>query len=436
MSNVPLKRPLEDITGSRSGSPAPDQIRLRKELDSVPLSTTPSLSTVKTKKQKLILNKFKPYYDYKPSYFLHSSNTIHFTPHPKFPDFYSTEDCPLSGRRGFIYEKVSPNPLLPIIRYSSCEMEPYKPKLSLFDRSSSTLLSKDLQKVTTEKGWVSCRAEVPIKQGVTYFEFNVIKSDSKAHVRLGIGRREAKLEGPVGYDGYSYGIRDITGEGVHLSRRTQFMDGKGFRSGDVIGMLVCLPNEQGDGDINMDQKLEQEQVRDIVRDQVVCGYKNRLYFEKFDYTSTMKMDHLHFPVTVYGEEAVPDSEMFKPDEIAGSYIRVFKNGVDQGILFQNLYEFKNGCSEMSRNKINKNADNGLCGYYPMLSVFGGGIAEFNAGPEFKYPPKDLIGSDVKEYWELYDEGIVEDMVWDMVDEIEAEFIQGSIDLAEKQEHLA
>lgn len=424
MAGTLLKRPLEEISNSNSSSPAPDQLRFKnnantdEQLNSVALSSTPSLSTKSSKRQRLPVNKFKPYYGYKSNDFTPRANALTFIPNSKYPDFYSIDDCPYSNRRGFVYQMCSPNPLLPVMKFSACEMEPFKPTLSMFDRSPSILISKDLKQVTTERGWVSSRADIPMTEGSTYFEFNIINSDGQSHVRLGISRREAKVEAPVGFDGYSYGIRDMTGEMIHLSRLSPFMKDKGFKTGDVLGVLVYLPR----ANIH-----EEEQIRDIVRDQVVLRYKNRLFSERYDYLRTIQMQHLHHPLTVYGEEAVPDLEMFKPKEIEGSYIRIFKNGIDQGILFDNLYEFRDGCSEMIKNPNNRFADNGLLGYYPMCSVFGGGIVEFNPGPDFTFKPEQFQEDNVKEYWELYDEKIVEDMVWDMVDEIEAEFIQEGIE---------
>ncbi|KAI8443524.1 hypothetical protein BY996DRAFT_4552378, partial [Phakopsora pachyrhizi] len=61
----------------------------------------------------------------------------------------------------------------------------------------------------------------------------------EAHVRISIARRESGLNTPVGIDGYSYAIRDKTGEKVHLSRLAQYGEPSG--SGDVIGFLVELP---------------------------------------------------------------------------------------------------------------------------------------------------------------------------------------------------
>lgn len=54
--------------------------------------------------------------------------------------------------------------------------------------------------------------------------------------------------------------------------------------------------------------------------------------------------------------------------VQGSEIRFFKNGIDQGVAFRNVYEGT---------------------YYPAVSLYMGANVTFNFGPKFKYPPTDL-----------------------------------------------
>ena len=87
-------------------------------------------------------------------------------------------------------------------------------------------------------------------------------------------------------------------------------------------------------------------------------------------------------------------------------------------------------------------DDGSLGYYPAISVFRGGAAEANFGPNFWFPPPDLAvdedtemadSSDVKinpitkkqivgqhsklrPMSERFNEQIAEDIVYDLVDE--------------------
>ena len=68
-------------------------------------------------------------------------------------------------------------------------------------------LANDLKSITTTQGWRSSRTNVCIREGSYYFEFKILNSNEKSHVRIGVGRKEASLEAPVGFDGYSYGLR-------------------------------------------------------------------------------------------------------------------------------------------------------------------------------------------------------------------------------------
>ena len=65
--------------------------------------------------------------------------------------------------------------------------------------------------------------------------------ESGGHVRMGWARREAPLDGPVGFDCYSYGLRDVSGQKVHMSRPKGFAECD-FVEGDVIGMEITLPS--------------------------------------------------------------------------------------------------------------------------------------------------------------------------------------------------
>ncbi|KAH3679954.1 hypothetical protein WICMUC_000697 [Wickerhamomyces mucosus] len=403
-STIPQKRPLEeDETLSES----------QEQLQSVsnggpisqPLSTTPSVK-IELSNLKSNMNKYQPYISYKPTDFLY------FEPHAiesKIEGFYQIDDMPFNTRRGFQYSPSSPNPLLPIIKFSLTELPPFKPTLSYFDRSNATLISEDLSSVTTDRGWVSARASTPIQEGKVYLEFNIIKSDESSHVRIGIGRREASIEAPIGFDGYGYALRDKTGQKVHLSRPCPFMDS--FQTGDVIGFLIQLPI--------------MTEFQDITRDQIAIRYRNRLYLEKFDYIPNKKMEHLLNPMTVFGEKTVADTNPFLPISLTNSSITIFKNGKYIGVPFEDLYAFLPPFSELGKNKQNMFNNNGTLGYYPTVSVFNGGIAELNPGPNFKFRPDDL-GNDVKDYCELYGEKIAEEIVWDIIDEIEAELIHDSV----------
>lgn len=358
-------------------------------------------------RKDVIINKFKPIISYKPIDFENFNAPV--TKSTFDPNFHIIEDIPFNTRRGFQYSPCRPNPDLPLMKFATSDLPPYNVSLSHFDRSSGTFISKDHNSVTTDRGWLSARTTIPIQEGKVYFEFNIVNSNEQSHVRIGVGRREASIEAPIGFDAYGYGLRDKTGQKIHLSRPAKFMK-EGFKSGDVIGILLELPKSE---------------FQDIIRDQIAIRYRNRLYFERFDYTPTEKMEHLLNPVTVFGEKAIPDLNPFKPYSLPKSSMKVYKNGEFVGTAFEDLYAFLPPYSEQ-KNNINKLNNNGTLGYYPTVSVFKGGIAEINPGPNFKFKPNDL-GPNVKEFHQLYNEKIADDIVWDIVDEIEAEAIQTTID---------
>jgi COMPASS component BRE2 len=82
-------------------------------------------------------------------------------------------------------------------------------------------------------------------------------------------------------------------------------------------------------------------------------------------------------------------------------------------------------------------DDGMVGYIPAISLFNGGIAQVNFGPDFWYPPEELqcekdthmADSDTREnqapegrklhaLGDRFKEQIAEDVVWDIIDEVD------------------
>jgi SPRY domain len=60
------------------------------------------------------------------------------------------------------------------------------------------------------------------------------------HVRIGWSMRTGDLQAPVGYDKWSYGIRNIGGSILHCSQRQDTWGGEGFGANDVIGCAICF----------------------------------------------------------------------------------------------------------------------------------------------------------------------------------------------------
>lgn len=65
------------------------------------------------------------------------------------------------------------------------------------------------------------------------------------HLRVGWSMRTADLQAPVGYDKWSFAIRDISGSRIHNSRRHDHWGGEAFGPGDVIGLCMTMGETGG-----------------------------------------------------------------------------------------------------------------------------------------------------------------------------------------------
>jgi len=215
----------------------------------------------------------------------------------------------------------------------------------------------------------------------------------------------------VGFDGYSYGLRDVTGQKVHLSRPRSFMEP--FGTGDVIGMHISLPKSvKSENDSSTTEK------KGVFRDRIPIRFKGQLYFEQPDYAPSKEMDELMNPVLPPQSQNNPSIPVQRPTfpVIKGSFINVYKNGVFTGTAFEELLDFLPPASQLA----GRDLDDGMLGYYPAVSVFRYGIVRLNFGPEWLCPPKDLEGKDVRPLCERYEEMLKEDREWDLIDEMEWE----------------
>ena len=68
------------------------------------------------------------------------------------------------------------------------------------------------------------------------------------HVRVGWSMRTGDLQAPVGYDKWSYGIRDTGGSILHCSQRQDHWGGEGFSVDDIIGCAISF--EEHDETLN------------------------------------------------------------------------------------------------------------------------------------------------------------------------------------------
>lgn len=360
--------------------------------------------------------------------------------------------------------------------YRKTDTAPYKPALSLENTSTHMFLDDSAHHITTEKGFRMAKGNVCARFGKWYWECKVTsgipkrrKSDAQApqeargHVRMGWARREATLDAPVGFDAYSYALRDVAGQKVFLSRPKDFFPpGEDIREGDVIGLQINLPSEamhrkvvEGNYnsavDLTDDEKPSQE-AADIIRDRVAIRFKNNMYFEQVEYHSVKELEELMNPSPIIAstggiagstDEPYPNHPLPHLRTLPHSSISVYKNGKFMGTPYKDLLAFLPPASRPHIDKTQvqigarEGLDDGMLGYYPAVSVFRGGAAEVNFGPNFWYPPPeygehddevDMIGNEevsasskankLRAISERFDEQIVEDIVFDVIDEVD------------------
>ncbi|GMK54355.1 hypothetical protein CspeluHIS016_0109410 [Cutaneotrichosporon spelunceum] len=327
--------------------------------------------------------------------------------------------------------------------------------VSWLDRSAFLRLSADATTVTTDKGYRSGRANVAVREGTWYFEVVVERGDGaggagkgtggdagNAHIRVGWARREANLDAPVGADAYSYGIRDVGGEKVHISRPRPY--GRGFATGDVVGCMITLPPRP---------PVESESEPGFVkRWRIPLRYKGANYFEMDEYPVAKEMEALvnragtapapvaedHEPkkkVMKGGDKPVAKKDKAGKDKaepasrelrtLEGSSVRFFLNGEEMADApaFEGLYDFlplppneehryvgpRRGPVSVERERESyQYHDDGTLGYFPMVSCFGRGKARVNFGPQWIKPP----AIEVRALAERWDEFRAEEIVHD------------------------
>lgn len=176
------------------------------------------------------------------------------------------------------------------------------------------------------------RATRGVVKGAWYYEIKLETLGETGHVRLGWSTEKGDLQAPVGYDGNSFGYRDIDGSKIHKAMREKYRGG-GYVEGDVIGFYINLP----DGDLYAPKNT------------------NWVWYKGHKYACPAN-----------GKE---DSNKVVP----GSEISFFKNGVCQGVAFTDI--------------------NGGC-YYPAASMYTlpnqpNCVVKFNFGPDFDFYPESF-----------------------------------------------
>ncbi|KAF8232308.1 COMPASS complex protein [Tricholoma matsutake] len=391
-----------------------------------------------------------------------------FVPVAEGSEYCKTEMCGVN-RVGFRYVPAGINPMGYTQPCRTIESNPTAFRVSWEDRSPFVKVTQDGLGLCGGTGFRSARCNAPMTEGRWYMEVKILRGggehaseDAKregSHVRLGWGRREAPLNGPVGLDGYSYGYRDKTGEKVTLSRPRPF--GRSYGTGDVVGMYISLPL------CRQANKNDPHDPAHIKRERIPIDLKGQEVFEMLEYPQSKEMTSLMdysgkstnsasvpstAKKTVSGK--IPDrggppnatkvnSTPLRPlPTLPGSRIAFFVNGQCQGIAFQDIYDYlqlrqtetsrkakekkrtREGVKEHRENPFN----DGSLGYYPFISLFNDACVRLNPGPDFAFPPPADIDA-------LLDNTESKGQTWRPACERYAEFMaeQWALDAQEEEE---
>ncbi|KAJ5343574.1 Concanavalin A-like lectin/glucanase [Penicillium brevicompactum] len=377
-------------------------------------------------------------------------------------DFYEVVDK-LTNKNGFRYSYAISDAGFPHIKYRQTDVRPYHARFSFEDSPAAISFSENATAVTTSDAWHTARANVCAREGTYYYEARVISgivndpqapqngrptTSPRGHVRIGFARREADLDANVGVDCYGYGIRDVNGEVVNRMRCEFFFPkGEAINEGDVIGMLITLPPlslhkkiVEGTYDAATDGpgSTQPPTATNIIRDRIPFHYKSDFCWQQSNVFSTKHLRDYAFNLKetpTFGPPSPLNSEDATLRTLPGSSITILKNGVPMGTPFKELYAFLPPASRLANGTNNlgigerENADDGMIGYYPAVSCYGGGAVECRfEGPWWVGPPeKTETGEPVRPMGERFNDQIVEDVIADMVDEVEAMFTWGGID---------
>lgn len=390
--------------------------------------------------------------------------------------------------------------------YRQSESKPYGPRMSHEDTDKWFHFDDSATIITNEKGWRMGRGNVVAREGRMYFEVKILRglppegpkdpvnpqtgdTIPGPHIRIGWARREAPLDAPVGFDGYSYAITDSRFEAQHRSRASkifrplpkgakskhmkprpphgkpvpvEYVTDQEVREGDVIGLEIQLPSlslhrkvvdgsynpavDLGDGfdtQTTLRDQWNQEKPFDVIRDRIPVPYKGNFYFEQLDFTVTKAVEAYHDRGPVPKVHPSPHHEEVSVRSLPHSHIKVYKNGKEVGIAFENILAFLPPASQPSVEAIKAGAkvgnDDGMVGYFPAVSAFNGGMAQINFGPDFWCPTDEMLKQREKDtemfgtstmeppvpegrklcaVGDRYKEQIAEDIVWDIIDEVD------------------
>eukprot|EP00051_Salpingoeca_urceolata_P007260 m.96126 g.96126 ORF g.96126 m.96126 type:complete len:579 (-) comp15177_c0_seq4:85-1821(-) len=253
----------------------------------------------------------------------------------------SREDSDMPNSASVLFNKDG-------FRYTRAERDPLTPsgfrparsnagvRLSAQDRATQLKLSDNMMTVTGDKGYCMLRATHGVTWGRWYYEVEILPAEPpslpeppEAHTRIGWSQKHGQLQGPCGYDCFSYSWRDVEGTKFHVSKGKAY--GEPYGVGDVLGFMIDLPVPTDNSKI-----LQRRNRLELPFD-----YKGSVWYERKD----------NF-----------DKRSLKP--LPNSSMTCFKNGVSQGRMFSNVFEGQ---------------------YYPAVSLYMGAKVHVRFS-DFKFPP--------------------------------------------------
>jgi Set1/Ash2 histone methyltransferase complex subunit ASH2 len=164
-----------------------------------------------------------------------------------------------------------------------------------------------------------------------------------SHVRLGWSMRTGDLQAPVGYDKWSYGVRDIGGSKIHCSKREDHWGGEEFGPGDVVGCAISMVPES-----TMEGVGAAAASRDSLGSSTSLSHQQR------------------------------QAQLQQP-QANHNHIRFFKNGYPMGEFVISKGKREGGAAFIIPDGV----------YYPAISLYMGACVKVNFGPHFIYQPKKL-----------------------------------------------
>ncbi|RWS12432.1 set1/Ash2 histone methyltransferase complex subunit ASH2-like protein [Dinothrombium tinctorium] len=270
-------------------------------------------------------------------------------PHAPFrQEFDESQDWAGKPIPGWLYRKLSPTSVL----------------VAMHDRAPQLRVSEERLSVTGEKGYCMARATHGVHYGSWYYEVNIVDMPEGSATRIGWSQELGNLQGPCGYDKFSYSWRSRKGTRFHQSKGYHYAD-SGYGTGDTVGCLINLSADEK----NPKSANNPNYLPSTHKDRPLIKFKNYLYFEEKDDV----------------QKAIKQLQ-----ELEGSSMVFYKNGKNIGVAFENLIS-------------------GV--YYPAVSFYKSVTVTFNFGPNFKYPPQDALFRGV---YELAEDAAVRQTLSDLV----------------------